>query len=606
MQTHRKKTSHVLALLAGAALATTSACADGDLTSIEPEPGTGEAHYAVNAANAKWTPFEQETFAQIELTRNRNGALAFFGRTPSGGIRYAQQNSPNGAWSGLTSLDGWGLLDMAVAENLDGRLEVFALGGDRAIYHRWQTTAGQSVWSGWQNLGGSQLKDVAVGRNQDGSLDMVVVGGDNMVYEQRQNGAGGGFGGWRYVGGVGVTQIEVGTYPSGRLALMGLSTDGELFMTSQPSLNAAFAGWTTLGGWQLRSFDLTRNLDGRMEIVALGGDRQVYGKTQGGEFLGFGDWWSYGVAQIQDLDVTMGARGELNVLMVGGDGVIYHTAQNGPGAGFVGKPDLGGIGFKQVEAQRNQDGRLEVFALTPGGRVYRTNETTPGTWVQLPAAPGFSAYDISPLMTAPGGGTVTVTWSLSVPGDCTLYMKLGRRDAGSGSYSMSSLNASVSGSTSFSVQRSTDTVVTAGCVEGNDSGRPVETSRWWTINVPATPPPPPPPPTEETFSPQLLREQVFEGAVPYGAIFGQGIFAGKLTGLKNPNAFAISFIRANAPNTDCWGANSVTLASQVRATSADISKLYGSTPPSLPLALRACVNSGIANAYQVTVMYTHQ
>jgi hypothetical protein len=42
---------------------------------------------------------------------------------------------------------------MTVAANANGRLEVFAIGRDHVLYHRWQL-APNGGWSGWASLGG--------------------------------------------------------------------------------------------------------------------------------------------------------------------------------------------------------------------------------------------------------------------------------------------------------------------------------------------------------------------------------------------------------------------------------------------------------------------
>jgi hypothetical protein len=38
-------------------------------------------------------------------------------------------------------------------ENLDGRIEVFLLGTDAKLYHRWQNTP-DGAWSNWAGMGG--------------------------------------------------------------------------------------------------------------------------------------------------------------------------------------------------------------------------------------------------------------------------------------------------------------------------------------------------------------------------------------------------------------------------------------------------------------------
>jgi hypothetical protein len=50
-----------------------------------------------------------------------------------------------------------------VGQNADGRLEVFACGGNGGLWHIWQTTPGGG-WSSWASLGG-WIDQMAVGAN---------------------------------------------------------------------------------------------------------------------------------------------------------------------------------------------------------------------------------------------------------------------------------------------------------------------------------------------------------------------------------------------------------------------------------------------------------
>ncbi|MFK4581697.1 hypothetical protein [Bradyrhizobium ottawaense] len=43
--------------------------------------------------------------------------------------------------------------------NSDGRLEVFARGTDKALWHIWQDKPHAGPWSGWASLGGVLLSD---------------------------------------------------------------------------------------------------------------------------------------------------------------------------------------------------------------------------------------------------------------------------------------------------------------------------------------------------------------------------------------------------------------------------------------------------------------
>jgi hypothetical protein len=66
--------------------------------------------------------------------------------------------------------------DISAKLNADGRLELFALGGDRAAYHVWQTAPGGN-WGGWASLAGTDLQQLAVARNADGRLELFGLSG---------------------------------------------------------------------------------------------------------------------------------------------------------------------------------------------------------------------------------------------------------------------------------------------------------------------------------------------------------------------------------------------------------------------------------------------
>ena len=68
-----------------------------------------------------------------------------------------------------------------VGRNADGRREVFALGNDGVLYHKFETSVGGG-WSAWYSLGGWQMQGpIGVATNADGRLEVYVRGGDNEV-----------------------------------------------------------------------------------------------------------------------------------------------------------------------------------------------------------------------------------------------------------------------------------------------------------------------------------------------------------------------------------------------------------------------------------------
>jgi len=61
------------------------------------------------------------------------------------------QTAPNNGWSGWSGLGGW-VSDIEVVNNALGNPEVFAIGSDNALYHKWFTPG--RGWSDWASLGG--------------------------------------------------------------------------------------------------------------------------------------------------------------------------------------------------------------------------------------------------------------------------------------------------------------------------------------------------------------------------------------------------------------------------------------------------------------------
>src|SRR4051812_40942361 len=84
--------------------------------------------------------------------------------------RFFSLNTAGNAWSRVQTaalsptfdpfeaLDGTGLVKLAAERNADGRISLFAIGGDGALYGRYQTAPGGG-WNpdGWSSFGGGWI-----------------------------------------------------------------------------------------------------------------------------------------------------------------------------------------------------------------------------------------------------------------------------------------------------------------------------------------------------------------------------------------------------------------------------------------------------------------
>jgi hypothetical protein len=289
---------------------------------------------------------------------------------------------------------------MAVGENADGRLEVFAQGrDDDALYHKWQLTPGGS-WSGWESLGGVLTSSPDVARYADGRLVVFVKGTDNAVWLKWQLTPGGSWSGWYTLGGV-VHDLHVATNANGSLVVFALGSDDALWYRSQAGPNSTgWYLWSSLGGVLPQGIDVAMNADGRLEVFGNGTDNGVWHKwqlTPGGSWSA---WYSLGDAGTL-MDVARNLDGRLEIFTIGPGCELWHKWQSTPGnAAWSGGASLGGnICFSGLQPVAvNADGRLEAFAVMPEEigpkRMWHKWQWTPGgSWSDWAPFDGFDITD---------------------------------------------------------------------------------------------------------------------------------------------------------------------------------------------------------------------
>ncbi len=124
------------------------------------------------------------------VSQNQDGRLELFASGDDGGIWHKWQVAPNSFWSGWASLGtvlftSFSGSDPVVGLQSSGRMALFVLGSDGLLWHIVQT-APSSSWGLWSNLGkpagASLTNQLAVARNLDGSLEIFAVGSDGALH----------------------------------------------------------------------------------------------------------------------------------------------------------------------------------------------------------------------------------------------------------------------------------------------------------------------------------------------------------------------------------------------------------------------------------------
>src|SRR5665647_683628 len=140
-------------------------------------------HVAGVAALVKATHPDYTT-AQLKsaILSNTDAKSAFAGKMTTGGRLNADKAV--WSWSDWTNLGGWipSTSSPGVAASANGRLDVFAVGSDNALY---QKSYVNGVWSSdWTNLGGwiPSTSSPGVAASANGRLDVFAVGSDNALW----------------------------------------------------------------------------------------------------------------------------------------------------------------------------------------------------------------------------------------------------------------------------------------------------------------------------------------------------------------------------------------------------------------------------------------
>ena len=341
-----------------------------------------------------WTSYSQPSSQLIwsvgtnpAIAQNADGRLAVFMIFNAQLWLLVQRTQPAaGSWAGAwyDSWDiGWYILiddrslvgDPVVAQNADGRLEVFVVASDGQLYHLWQTEPNRSAGSigNWAEsfatgfllvsmTPGAKLsarRRPAIAQNADGRLELFGVGLDGHLYHtwQTTKNNSSEWAKWAPLGGGGPLPSDpvVAQNADGRLEVFVVASNGQLYHLWQTAPNGTWSNPTSLGGqWSpLRRPAIAQNADGRLEMFMVGSGRQLYHRWQT-EPSSSNQWSSDGDGTPFDPErwplssnpaIARNADGRLEVFMMGSDRQLYHKWETAPSSssGWVGSwAPLGG------------------------------------------------------------------------------------------------------------------------------------------------------------------------------------------------------------------------------------------------------------------------
>lgn len=295
-----------------------------------------------------------------KVMRNADGRMEVFMIGSDHALRHKWQVAVNGGWSDWESLGGNLVSEPVVGMNADGRLEVFAIAAHRALVHKWQV-APNGGWSDWHSLDGPVYGNPAVGRNLDGRLEVFALWGDGSIWHKFQWAPNSGWSAWAALSGPLTSDPVVVANADGRLEVFATAADSALWHTWQLAPNSGWSQWQSLGGIVTSNPAVAMNADGRLEVFVRGSDYALHHKYQFAPNSGWSDWSRLGGYLTSSPIVGANLDGRLELFVRGSDYALHHKYQIAPNGGWSGWESLGGYLTSTPAFGKHADGRLEVF-----------------------------------------------------------------------------------------------------------------------------------------------------------------------------------------------------------------------------------------------------
>ncbi|SDY05876.1 Glycosyl hydrolases family 32 N-terminal domain-containing protein [Amycolatopsis xylanica] len=279
-----------------------------------------------NGPWSDWFPFGGPKFATLSAARDLDGRLELFA-LGEGRVDHRSQSAPN-VWQGWENF-GTAAHDLTVAQNADGRLEVFASGSE-GIFHRWQAGG---AWMGWEPFGGPADSVLATGLDATGRLE-VIAAANGTVQRRKQDVPSGGWRAFEPFGTVpGVAHLALNRRPDGALELI---AGGAAGTSRRTQVAGEWTGWTAFGGPPGARVHIGRNADGRLEVFAANGITTEHRWENG---TGWSAWETFGAGAVGS---GFGTNADGRIDILSGGRMLYGRYQVTPSGGWSAWAPAGG------------------------------------------------------------------------------------------------------------------------------------------------------------------------------------------------------------------------------------------------------------------------
>jgi len=266
--------------------------------------------------------------------------------------------------------------------NDDERIELFAVGYDNAVHHKYQFH--DKTWSNWASIGGNFSTGASPVRNIDGRVELFAVGTDDQLYHNWQQTAGGDFQtSWVGLGGPFSGGITVLLNSEGNIVIFARGKISRSLMYNHQVHNATsvfWAGWSNLGGILTSSPSAVLTAESLVHVFVRGVDKGLFEKRQVPTHAGSVAWSKYDglgglLASNPAVPAALNPVNLLEIFVRQADRAIWYKKQiaTTDEVGTVGWSEWQSLGGKMSSGPAvvvDQDGLLEIYSRGMNREVF--------------------------------------------------------------------------------------------------------------------------------------------------------------------------------------------------------------------------------------------
>jgi len=261
-------------------------------------------------------------------------------------------SSRSGSWGNWENLGAYAIDGCAVASWAPNRLDVFVVGGDRALYHRaWDGSAWSSDWGRFNSYCVGTPAAVSWGPNR---VDVFVIGGDRQCYHLYWDGHS--WNGWEALGGQCEYGVAASSWATNQLDVFVTGTDQAIWRRSWTG--AAWTGWQKVNSGTISAPAAVAYAQNGVDIACIGPDHDLYVNNDSGS--GFGGWLNTGGYCVDGVAAASWGPDRLDLFAIGEDGAVWQRPWEGSFGNWV---SLGGLTTYGPAAIARAPNVLNLFVI---------------------------------------------------------------------------------------------------------------------------------------------------------------------------------------------------------------------------------------------------